>query len=318
MADTLMDVLAAVYTDVDAAQKDFDGLVELVKGKKVKVEGVILVTKDDEGNITIANTGDHLGRKGAGWGGGVGVVVGLFAPALLPAVAVGAAAGAIAGKFVGHKLRDGIHDKLGENLPPGSAAVIAMFSDEYRFAIEQALPNSPAKSIAQADEGGISKLKSSLAEAMGKFSQDRTVLPIPDRTFGGSIGRTMDTSVGDWSMIPGPKAPDGAPNVLIVLVDDAGFGGPETFGGEIRTPNAHPRPADGPHLQPLPRDGRVLADARRAPHRAQSPPCGHGRDRGVPRPVPGLHGNAGRGAAPPCRESSRRTATSRAASASGT
>ena len=93
-----------------------------------------------------------------------------------------------------------------------------------------------AKSVAQSDEGGIRELKSSLAEAMGKFAQDRTVLPIPDRTFGGSIGHTMDESVGDWSMIPGPKAPDEAPNVLIILVDDAGFGGPETFGGEIRTP----------------------------------------------------------------------------------
>ena len=236
MADTPMDVLAAVYTDVDVAQKDFEGLVELVKSKQVKVEGVILVTKDADGNITVANTGDHLGRKGAGWGGGVGVVVGLFAPALLPAIAVGAAAGAIAGKFAGHKLRDGLHDKLGENLPAGSAAVIAMFSDDQRLAIEQALPNSPAKSIAQADEGGILKLKSSLADAMGKFAPDRTVLPIADKPFGGTMGHTFETSVADWSFIPGPKAPEDAPNVLIVLIDDAGFGGPETFGGEIKTP----------------------------------------------------------------------------------
>ena len=34
----------------------------------------------------------------------------------------------------------------------------------------------------------------------------------------------MDTSVADWTIIPGPKAPDDAPNVLVVLIDDAGFG----------------------------------------------------------------------------------------------
>jgi arylsulfatase len=51
------------------------------------------------------------------------------------------------------------------------------------------------------------------------------------------MGRTLDTSVADWMMIPGPKAPDGAPNVLIVLIDDAGFGEPDTFGGPINTPN---------------------------------------------------------------------------------
>jgi len=33
------------------------------------------------------------------------------------------------------------------------------------------------------------------------------------------------------------EAPDGAPNVLLVLIDDAGFGNPATFGGPIETPN---------------------------------------------------------------------------------
>ncbi len=66
---------------------------------------------------------------------------------------------------------------------------------------------------------------------------DRTRLPIADRPFGGRVGRTLDDSVGDWSMAAGAKPPDGAPNVLIVLIDDAGFGGPDTFGGAIRTPS---------------------------------------------------------------------------------
>ena len=68
------------------------------------------------------------------------------------------------------------------------------------------------------------------------MSEART-LPIPDPEFGGTMGRTLDQSVPDWSIAAGPKPPDGAPNVLIVLIDDAGFGGPETFGGAIRTPN---------------------------------------------------------------------------------
>ncbi len=73
--------------------------------------------------------------------------------------------------------------------------------------------------------------------ARRKFSPDRTRLPIPDRDFGGTVGRTLDESVGDWTIVAGPKAPDDAPNVLIALIDDAGFGGPDTFGGAIRTPN---------------------------------------------------------------------------------
>ena len=71
---------------------------------------------------------------------------------------------------------------------------------------------------------------------MGKFAPDRTVLPIPDPTFGGTAGRTLDDSVADWSFIPGPKAPEGAPNVLLVLIDDAGFGDPTPSAARSRTP----------------------------------------------------------------------------------
>ena len=79
-------------------------------------------------------------------------------------------------------------------------------------------------------------LKESLGEAMGKFSPDRTVLPIPDPNFGGAIGRTLDTSVADWTIHATPSPPAGAPNVLLVLIDDAGFGNPSTFGGPVSTP----------------------------------------------------------------------------------
>jgi arylsulfatase len=41
------------------------------------------------------------------------------------------------------------------------------------------------------------------------------------------------------------KAPAGAPNVVIVLIDDIGFGGPSTFGGPIRTPTMDQLAASG-------------------------------------------------------------------------
>ncbi len=94
---------------------------------------------------------------------------------------------------------------------------------------------SPAKSVVPIK--GLSGLKEALAEAGGKFNPDRTVLPVPDRSFGGTMGHTIDKSVPDWTIIPGVQAPEDAPNILVVLIDDAGFGNPDTFGGPIRTPN---------------------------------------------------------------------------------
>ena len=66
---------------------------------------------------------------------------------------------------------------------------------------------------------------------------DRTVLPIRKQPFAGAAQRTLDGSQPDWEAIGHVEAPDGAPNVLLVLIDDAGFGNAGTFGGPIDTPN---------------------------------------------------------------------------------
>ena len=219
-----------------AARRDFDGLVGLVKGRQVKVEGVILVAHDLDGDATVVDTGDHVGRKGAGWGAGVGVVVGLFAPPLLASAMVGGVAGAVVGKLADHQLKSGIRDKIGEALPPGSAGIIAVFDDDQRLAFERALPGARLTSVVQSDKDGLVRgLKASLA-GDGKFSPDRTKLPIRDLGFGGTIGRTLDASVADWSINVTPTAPEGAPNVLLVLIDHSGFGNPGTFGGTVATP----------------------------------------------------------------------------------
>jgi len=236
MADTF-DVIMAAYPSTGPAQHDFDALVQLVKDKTVKTEGVILVEHHTDGQVKVSQTGDHLGRKGLGWGGGVGLVVGLFSPPLLASVVVGGAAGGLIGRFAEHKVASGMENGLGDKLAPGTAAIIAMVDDEDRLPAERALTGSLAMSVAAMGKKGVRGLKAALAEAAGKFVPDRTVLPIPDRAFGGTMGRTIDQSVADWTMIPGPKVPDGAPNVLICLIDDAGFGQPDTFGGPVPTPN---------------------------------------------------------------------------------
>ena len=66
---------------------------------------------------------------------------------------------------------------------------------------------------------------------------DRSTLPIRRETFAGVANRTLDGSQPDWNLIGHPMPPEGAPNVLLVLIDDAGFGNPSTFGGPIQTPN---------------------------------------------------------------------------------
>jgi arylsulfatase len=60
-------------------------------------------------------------------------------------------------------------------------------------------------------------------------------LPQPDPAYSGKSSRTLEGSVPAFpSSI---KAPANAPNILLVLIDDAGFGNPSTFGGPCQTPH---------------------------------------------------------------------------------
>ena len=158
-------VIIAAYPTIEPATKDFDQLVQLVKDKKVKTDGMILVKKDAEGNLSVSETGDHLGRKGMGWGGAVGFLVGLAAPPLLASVAVGAAAGALVGKFAKQKVVSGMEEGLGDKLKPGTALILAIVREEDRLTAEMALPDSPAKSVATINEKG----KKGLQDALGGF-----------------------------------------------------------------------------------------------------------------------------------------------------
>jgi arylsulfatase len=60
------------------------------------------------------------------------------------------------------------------------------------------------------------------------------VLPRPDPSFTGTQGRTLQGSKPEFP--PPLRPPAGAPNVIVVLIDDAGFGNPSTFGGPVATP----------------------------------------------------------------------------------
>lgn len=64
------------------------------------------------------------------------------------------------------------------------------------------------------------------------------ILPHPDKPFTGKIGLTYQTSEPVKSQLKLPEnfGIDNAPNILLVLIDDVGFGQFSSFGGSIPTP----------------------------------------------------------------------------------
>ncbi len=65
------------------------------------------------------------------------------------------------------------------------------------------------------------------------MAQAQDVLPRPEQPFKGHIGRKAKDSIKDFPQEV--TAPKGAPNVLLILTDDVGFGASSTFGGPIET-----------------------------------------------------------------------------------
>ena len=93
-----------------------------------------------------------------------------------------------------------------------------------------AAPATPAPPEAKATPGPAGAL-------------DRTVLPIPEPTY------PPITELDARKATPPPrfevKAPEGAPNVVIILIDDMGFGMSSAFGGPIHMPTVDRLASEG-------------------------------------------------------------------------
>lgn len=92
------------------------------------------------------------------------------------------------------------------------------------------------------------------------------MIPRPKPPFGGKIGDTIKQSVPDFP--EQVQAPKGAPNVLVILTDDVGFGASSTFGGPIPTPTFDRLAKSGLKYNRF--HTTSLCSPRRPHHRAES------------------------------------------------
>ena len=78
--------------------------------------------------------------------------------------------------------------------------------------------------------------------------------------FKGTINIDIRDSVPDWSPFEPPKAPDGAPNVVYIVLDDVGFSAMSCYGGPIETPNIDRIAERRDPVHPVAYHGAMLAD----------------------------------------------------------
>ena len=96
----------------------------------------------------------------------------------------------------------------------------------------------------------VSALAQQVTGVLGSPEATTTIdgkqLPPPPPKFGGVIKEEASESTPWWP--PRVVPPKGAPNVLLIMTDDVGFGSPGTFGGVIPTPTLDRIATRGPAL----------------------------------------------------------------------
>src|SRR5271157_4989598 len=104
----------------------------------------------------------------------------------------------------------------------------------------------PMAGISSVDQNSCQPSPYTGAETMSSEDRNhRSHLPMPNTARRGLV--TYDAKDPDtkYPPIEQLRPPKGAPNVLIILLDDAGFGSSSAFGGPCQTPNAEKLAANG-------------------------------------------------------------------------
>jgi uncharacterized membrane protein len=140
MSTSTVEVFVATYDSEDGAAeaaKAFkgaqrDGAIDLIDA------AVIVHTAD--GKVKFDETADPSGKKWAKRGAIAGGVVGLiFPPSIILSAAVGGGAGGVWGKVRDKGFKDADLKEIGNSLPPGTSAIIAVAEDRMVEQLERSL-----------------------------------------------------------------------------------------------------------------------------------------------------------------------------------
>jgi uncharacterized membrane protein len=151
MSEVPVQVIVAAFQDEKSAKEALGILKEAQKEKLIKIDNAAVLRKDEKGKLHIKETADMGGGKGATIGGVAGAAIGLIAgPALIVPAAVGALLGGLAAKLRDSGFSDDRLKTVGEQLKPGSSAIIAVVEHRWVADVEKAMSEAGADIVTAA------------------------------------------------------------------------------------------------------------------------------------------------------------------------
>jgi len=146
-----VELIVAAFQDEKSAAEALKALRQARREKLIGIQNAAVLRKDEKGKLHIQETADMGGGKGAALGGVAGAAIGLIAgPALLVPAAIGALVGGLAAKLRDSGFSNERLQALGENLKPGSSAIVAVVEHRWVAEVEEAMAEAGADAVTAA------------------------------------------------------------------------------------------------------------------------------------------------------------------------
>jgi uncharacterized membrane protein len=122
--------LVVSFPDENKAQEVLETLKQLNAAHDVALSSAAVIRRDPDGKVNIHETRDFNAKQGAVAGALAGGLIGLLRGNALAGAAIGTAAGFGASKVLDLGLPDDFLKQIGEQLTPGSSALVAIVTFE--------------------------------------------------------------------------------------------------------------------------------------------------------------------------------------------
>jgi uncharacterized membrane protein len=140
MSSSTMEIFVATYGTEEGAASALKDFKAAERAGSIDLIDAAVVVHTAEDKVKFEETADPSGKKWAKRGAIAGGVVGLiFPPTIIVSAAVGGGAGGIWGKIRDKGFKDEDLKEIGESLPPGTSAIIAVAEDRMVEQLERGI-----------------------------------------------------------------------------------------------------------------------------------------------------------------------------------
>ena len=168
ISDGAYTLFVADFNDTETAWEAYELLQEIEDGKRVEIEGVLVIKREADSQVEVQKATDHSTRRGLGWGVVGGVVLGvLFPPSIIGSAVVLGAGGAAVGKLREAHHKNELEAELADAIQPGHSGILALVSDPGVLEIRKALDKANAIVEKAVDNVVADDIKAAAKESEG-------------------------------------------------------------------------------------------------------------------------------------------------------